>query len=66
MRRRKRTSSCESKIHGEFTYVLQHTLVVADGAARAVAQRQYYVSTGYNGEQAVAGFLPVPGGTLVV
>ena len=55
-----------SKIHGEFTYVLQHTLVVADGAARAVAQRQYYVSTGYNGEQAVAGFLPVPGGTLVV
>ena len=55
-----------SQIHGELTYVLQHTLVVADGAARAVSQRQYYVSMGYNGEQAIAGFLPVPGGTLVV
>jgi hypothetical protein len=55
-----------SIIHGKPTYVLQQTLAVADGAARAVAQRQFYVSTGYNGEQAVAGFLPVPGGTLVV
>lgn len=55
-----------SIIHGKPTYVLQHTLAVADGAARAVAQRQYYASTGYNGEQAVAGFLPVQGGTLVV
>ena len=55
-----------SIIHGQPTYVLQHTLAVADGAARAVAQRQYYVSAGYNGEQAVAGFLPVQGGTLVV
>jgi hypothetical protein len=55
-----------SIIHGQPTYVLQHTLAVADGAARAVAQRQYYVSAGYNGEQAVAGFLPIQGGTLVV
>jgi hypothetical protein len=55
-----------SIIHGKPTYVLQQTLAVADGAARAVAQRQFYVSTGYNGEQAVAGFLPVQGGTLVV
>lgn len=55
-----------SVIQGKPTYVLQHTLAVADGAARAVAQRQYYASTGYNGEQAVAGFLPVQGGTLVV
>ena len=28
-------------------------------------QRQYYVSTGYNAEQAVAGFLPAQGGTVV-
>ena len=55
-----------SIIHGQPTYVLQHTLAVADGAARAVAQRQYYVSAGYNGEQAVAGFVPIRGGTLVV
>ena len=29
-------------------------------------QRQYYASTGYNAEQAVAGFLPVQEGTVVV
>ena len=53
-------------IQGKPTYVLQHVLAAADGAARAVVQRQYYASTGYNGEQAVAGFLPVQGGTIVV
>jgi hypothetical protein len=52
-------------IDGVETYVLTHTLVAADGAARAVAQRQFYVSTGYNAEQAVAGFLPVQEGTVV-
>ncbi len=36
------------------------------GAARAVVQRQYYVSTGYNAEQAIAEFLPVKSGTIVV
>ena len=41
-------------------------LAAADGAARAVVQRQYYVSTGYNAQQAVAGFLPVQEGTMVV
>jgi hypothetical protein len=55
-----------SVIQGKPTYVLQQTLVVADGNARAVAQRQFYASTGYNGEQAIAGFLPVSGGTIVV
>jgi hypothetical protein len=53
-------------IQGKPTYVLTHVLAAADGPARAVVQRQYYVSTGYNGEQAVAGFLPVQGGTVVV
>ncbi len=52
-------------IDGATTFVLTHTLAATDGAARAVVQRQYYVSTGYNAEQAVAGFLPVQEGTVV-
>ena len=53
-------------IEGKSTYVLLHMLSAANGAARAIVQRHYYVSTGYNGQQTVAGFLPVQGGTLVV
>lgn len=30
-----------------------------------MVQRQYYVSTGYSAEQAVAGFLPVTEGTFI-
>jgi hypothetical protein len=56
----------KSLIHGETTYVLAHVLVATDGAARIVARREYYVSTGYNAEQTVAGFLPVQGGTVGV
>ncbi len=52
-------------IDGTTTLVLMHELTASDGAARAVVQRQYYVSNGYNAEQAVAGFLPVQGGTVV-
>jgi len=48
------------------TYVLQQRMAVADGDARAVMQRQFYVSAGYNGEQAVAGFLPIQGGSTLV
>jgi hypothetical protein len=54
----------KSLIHDEMTYVLAHVLVAADGAARVVARREYYVSTGYNTEQSVAGFFPVQGGTV--
>ena len=54
------------QIDGKPTYVLTHMLSASDGPARAVVQRQYYVSTGYNCEQAVAGFLPVKEGTVVV
>jgi hypothetical protein len=43
-----------------------HELGVAAGGARALVQRQYYVSTGYNAEQAIAGLLPVEAGTVVV
>ncbi len=36
------------------------------GTRASSSQRQYYVSSGYNAEQAVAGFLPVEGGSIVV
>jgi hypothetical protein len=52
-------------IDGTTTLALMHELTASYGAVRAVAQRQYYVSSGYNTEQAVAGFLPVQGGTVV-
>jgi len=55
-----------SIIQGKPTYILQQTLVAADGDARAVVQRHFYSSTGYNGEQAIAGFLPVSNSTIVV
>ena len=53
-------------IQGKETYVLSHLIIAPEGAARVVVQRQYYASTGYNGEQAIAGFLPVHEGTVVV
>ena len=56
----------KSIIRGTTTYVLQHRMAVADGDAWAVVQQQFFVSAGYNGQQAVAGFLPTQGGTLVV
>ena len=56
----------KSLIEGKTTYILTHVLVASDGAARAVARREYYASTGYNAEQSVAGFLPVQGGTVIV
>jgi len=52
--------------HGEPTIVLTHDLYVPDGDAWVVAQRQFYASTGYNCEQAVAAFLPYEGGTAVL
>lgn len=48
------------------TIVLGHGLFIPDGDARIVLQRQYYASEGFNCEQAVAAFLPVEGGTVVV
>ena len=34
--------------------------------APVLVQHQYYVSTGYNAEQAIVAFPPVDGGTLVI
>jgi hypothetical protein len=52
--------------HGEDTVALVHSMMgTVDGHLVAV-QRQFYVSTGYNVEQAIVGFLPVDQGTLVI
>lgn len=56
----------KSNIHGKTTYVLAHILAAPEGAARAGLRREFYVSTGYNAEQSVAGFLPVADGTIVL
>jgi hypothetical protein len=52
--------------HGVPTIALTHWLFIPDGDAWVVAQRQFYVSGGYNCEQAVSGFLPMRQGTLVL
>jgi hypothetical protein len=52
--------------HGVPTIVLVHSMVIPDGDAFIVVQRQYYVSEGFNCEEAVAAFLPVQDGTVVV
>jgi len=52
--------------HGVPTIALTHSLIVPDGEAWLVLQRQFYVSTGYNAEQAVVAFLPSQRGTVVV
>lgn len=53
--------------HGTPTIALTHVLFIPDGEAYLVAQRQFYASTGYNAEQAIAAFLPArDGGTVVV
>jgi hypothetical protein len=55
------------KAHGDPTVILTHGFTLHEGDAFHALQRQYYVSGGYNVEQAMAGFLPAAGGgTLVV
>jgi len=55
------------KGHGVPTIVLTHILQIPDGDAWIVVQRHFYVSTGYNSEQALAAFLPAKdGGTVVL
>ncbi len=54
------------KAHGEPVILLTHAFSMTEGEAVAVCQRQFYVSSSYNVEQAVAAFLPVSKGTLVV
>jgi hypothetical protein len=56
----------KSIIEGKATYILAHLMAAPEGAAYALARRQYYASTNYNGEQSTAGFLPAAGGTVAV
>jgi hypothetical protein len=51
--------------NGTPTIVLTHGLAMPDGDIWVVMQRQFYVSEGYNCEQALAMFLPVEQGTAV-
>jgi hypothetical protein len=52
--------------HGEDTITLVHAFQGTFGGNLVAVQRQYYVSTGYNVEQAIVGFLPAEQGTLVL
>jgi hypothetical protein len=63
---RERYTWTRYQAHGEPVLILTHAIVVEEGDAFAVCQRQFYVSASYNSEQAVAAFLPAQGGTLVV
>lgn len=44
---------------------LRHRLAQPVGEGYVVADREFYVSQGYNEMQAIAGFLPADGGTIV-
>ena len=52
--------------HGAPTIVLTQGLVIPDGDGFLAMQRQFFVSEGFNAEQAVAGILPAQGGTIVI
>src|SRR5262249_3651875 len=54
------------RAHGEDTIALMHVFQGTFDETVVLVQRQYYVSTGYNAEQAIVGFLPDGDGTLVV
>jgi hypothetical protein len=52
--------------HGTPTLSLTHVLLIPDGDAWLISHRQFYVSTGYNAEQAFAAILPAQGGGSVL
>lgn len=52
--------------NGVPTFALTHGLYVPDGDAWVLVQRQFYVSGGYNSEQAIGGLIPMKTGTLAV
>ncbi len=51
---------------GSETITLTHAFSGVFAGVPVVVQRQYYVNTGYNTEQAIAGLVPVTEGILVV
>lgn len=52
--------------HDVPTIALTHSCFIPEGAAWIVVQRQFYVSTGYNSEQAIAALFPTQSGTVVM
>jgi hypothetical protein len=54
------------RARGKDTVALEHVLQVTLENSAVLVQRQYYVSEGYNAEQAIVVFLPVDQGTLVI
>ena len=52
--------------HDVPTIALTHGLFIPDGDAWVAVQRQFYVSGGYNSEQAIGALLPMQPGTLVL
>ena len=52
-------------LDGRPNYTLRHRLAMPVGEIFAVADREFYVSHGYNTSQAFAGLIPVPEGTVV-
>jgi hypothetical protein len=54
------------RAHGEDTIALEHVFQVVLDETAVLVQRQYYVSQGYNAEQAIVAFLAVDQGTLVI
>ncbi len=54
------------KANGVPTIALSHSMAVPDGGAFLLLQRQFYVSEGFNCEQAILALLPVEGGTMVI
>ena len=53
-------------LDGRPNYTLRHRLAMQVGEFFALADREFYVSHGYNTSQAFAGLIPVPEGTVVV
>lgn len=54
------------KVNGVPTIALTHGLSIPNGDAFLVLQRQFYVSEGFNCEQAIVALLPADGGTVVI
>jgi hypothetical protein len=54
------------RAHGEDTVALEHVFQVTLDEGATLVQRQYYVSQGYNAEQAIVAFLPVDQVTLAI
>jgi hypothetical protein len=53
------------RLDGRPNYTLRHRMALPFGGGVALAERDFYVSHGYNTSQAISGLVPVPEGTAV-